>query len=120
MIKRNILVCVVSDTPVLISHFCSFLLIHTHTCSDNQAGVRIEWLLDGTSIHTVIGSSLLLSISSVELSDAGTYTCKAILSDGTVLGPVNAGRLSVFGKCMTYRTTQGLVQKFFLVGGYWY
>ena len=58
----------------------------------------IEWLREGTTILSADESTLSLSISSVALSDAGMYSCKATLSNGTVLGPVNAGRLRVFGK----------------------
>ena len=66
--------------------------------SNNQVGVLIEWLREGTTILSGGESSLSLSIPSVSLSDAGLYSCKATLNNGTVLGPVNAGRLRVFGK----------------------
>ena len=42
--------------------------------------------------------NLQLLIDSVELQDAGEYTCRANLSDGRTIGPTSAGTLTVLGK----------------------
>ncbi len=34
----------------------------------------------------------------VSLQDAGAYSCQAVLSDDSTVGPVSAGNLSVLGK----------------------
>ena len=71
--------------------------MHKHhiLINSSQAGVRFEWFRDGTLVPSDEGS---LVLSSIELDDNGQYSCQAILSNGTVLGRVNAGRLTVFGK----------------------
>ena len=75
-----------------------FILSHPTICSNNLAVTRIEWLQDGQTVHSGNGSTLSLTIDQVQLRHAGMYSCRALLTDGTMLGPDNAGRLTVFGK----------------------
>ena len=65
----------------------------------------MEWLRDGNTILTGNGSQLILRllIPSVAMSDAGVYTCMALVVDASstepvVVGPVSAGTLTVLGK----------------------
>lgn len=87
-----------------------FVLFHSPICSDTQAVMQIEWLQDGAVVYTGTDTSLQLSRNPVQLSDAGLYSCRATLSNGTMLGPVNAGQLRVFGEytCMHLKVMNNL------------
>ena len=39
-------------------------------------------------------------IDTIEFDDAGEYTCRANLTDGSMLGPESAGFLTVLGMCV--------------------
>ena len=91
-------------------NFFFFFLTLQHACSDTQAVMQIEWLHNGTVVRTGTDDRLTLTIDSVQPRDAGVYSCQATLSDGTMLGPVNAGQLRVFGKytCMYLKLINNL------------
>ena len=76
-----------------------FILPHPTICSNNVPVTRIEWLQNGRTVQSGNGSTLSLTIDQVQLGHAGMYSCRAMLTNGTMLGPDNAGRLTVFGKC---------------------
>ena len=63
---------------------------------------RLEWLGNGELYSTPGdlsrgGNSLLLSIGNITYSHQGEYSCQAVLTDGTIAGPVSAGFLQVLG-----------------------
>ena len=65
-------------------------------------GATLEWIRNETVIQrspSTTATSLHLSLVSIGFSDAGQYLCRARLSGGETEGPVNAGYLSVLGRC---------------------
>lgn len=70
----------------------------------NRSGVlsRLEWL-GNSELYSTPGdlsrgtNSLFLSISNITYSHQGEYSCRAVLSDGNIAGPVSAGFLQVLG-----------------------
>ncbi len=64
---------------------------------------ELQWIRNGDTSEPVESSTTSLSIlpltvSNVQLSDAGEYSCQAVLSDGSIAGPVSAGVLHVVGE----------------------
>ena len=67
-------------------------------------GVTLEWIRNETvveSLTSTTATSLHLSLVNVDFSDAGQYSCRARLSGGGTEGPLNAGHLTVLGRCAT-------------------
>ena len=62
----------------------------------------LEWILNGERTVLVCDDcdQLRYIIDTIEFDDAGEYTCRANLTDGSMLGPESAGFLTVLGVCV--------------------
>lgn len=74
--------------------------MHTNRSADLD---RLEWLQNG-QVYSVQGdlsgsqlTTLVLRISDITYSHEGEYSCRAVLTDGSIAGPVSAGFLQVLG-----------------------
>ncbi len=76
-----------------------------HFRSDINTLDELQWIHNGDSSQPVRKSSssaaLPLAIMNVQLNHAGEYSCRAVLSNGSVIGPVSAGFLNVAGDYLT-------------------
>ncbi len=65
----------------------------------------LQWIHNGDLSQPVrstsSSSALPLAIENVQLSHAGEYSCRAVLNNGSVVGPVSAGFLNVAGEYST-------------------
>ena len=99
--------------------FHNYYLLHAHyilytTYAHNSSSVQfdhLEWLLNGTVYKPgMVGSmSLQLLIQSVTFAHAGSWECRAVLSDGTTSLSVGAGVLTVFSEFHTIHNTRGII-----------
>ena len=67
-----------------------------------STGATLEWIRNEIVVQSsssTTATSLPLSLVNVDFSDAGQYFCRALLSGGGTEGPVNAGHLTVLGRC---------------------
>ncbi len=66
---------------------------------------KLQWIHNGDLSQPVRSTSssaaLPLAIENVQLLHAGEYTCRAMLNNGSVVGPVSAGFLNVAGEYST-------------------
>ena len=72
------------------------LFVHTYSTTES---VIFEWLRDEVTVSSGNGLNLLLTISEVDITDMGSYSCRITLPDSSVIGPAEAGELHVLGEC---------------------
>ena len=72
---------------------------HYRTSDPSDSGADLEWFRDGQPIGPALRNINQLIIDHIDSSDAGNYSCRGTLvADGTVIGPVSAGIITVFGE----------------------
>ena len=65
---------------------------------------ELQWIHNGDlsqPVRSTLSSALPLAIENVQLLHAGEYSCRAMLNNGSVVGPVSAGFLNVAGEYST-------------------
>ncbi|XP_064399642.1 neural cell adhesion molecule L1.1-like isoform X2 [Halichondria panicea] len=66
--------------------------------SDTNMLNELQWIHNGDlsqPVRSTLSSALPLAIENVQLLHAGEYSCRAMLNNGSVVGPVSAGFLNV-------------------------
>ena len=59
--------------------------------------VTIHWMHNGDTIKSKLGRNLQLLLPSIVSSDAGEYFCQIVFTNGTTVGPISGGVLTVIG-----------------------
>ena len=100
-----------SRITTAVQHSYSYLLLFIynhyldtvyHFRSDTIMLDELQWIHNGDLSRPVrstsSSSAVPLAIENVQLSHAGEYSCRAVLNNGSVVGPVSAGFLNVAGE----------------------